>query len=70
MALKDEINRRVQDLPDQLQAEVLDFVEFLLQKANAGEEHRWSTMSLASAMRGMEEDEVDYSPADIKVPLE
>jgi hypothetical protein len=68
MALIEKIQHYVQKLPTPFQAEVLDFVEFLLNKSEHREETDWSDMSLASAMRGMEaEDSSLYTLADLKV---
>lgn len=66
------IQQQIQELPEPLQAEVLDFVEFLLSKVD-GESSRkadsqWQDMSLASAMLGMEDEEMpEYTLADLKV---
>ncbi|HYW34122.1 MAG TPA: DUF2281 domain-containing protein [Balneolaceae bacterium] len=70
MVLREKINENVKKLPESSQAEVLDFVEFLLKKSErktAGEESReWSNLSLSFAMRGMEEEEPIYTSDDIK----
>jgi hypothetical protein len=61
MSVTEKINERVQQLPERTQAEVLDFVEYLLAKAERQqarrEEQAWSRTSLSLAMRGMEEDD-------------
>ena len=72
MTITDKIQAGVQKLPTAYQAEVLDFVEYLLTKAIRGtrdqEESLWSDLSLTSAMRGMEkEDFHQYTKADLKV---
>ncbi|MBM3189136.1 MAG: DUF2281 domain-containing protein [Chloroflexi bacterium] len=72
MALSERIQEHVERLPASLQAEVLDFVEYLLAKAEreaVREERRlWSDLSLSSAMRGMEdEDTPTYTTADLKM---
>ncbi|MBU0511016.1 MAG: DUF2281 domain-containing protein [Chloroflexi bacterium] len=67
-----KIHENVQKLPAPFQAEVLDFVEYLLIKsereiAQQGESD-WSSFSLASAMRGMEdEDTTTFTMDDLKV---
>ena len=76
MPVSERINERVRQLPEDAQAEVLDFVEFLLAKSEREtaeqesarqEERAWSHFSLSSAMRGMEdEDGPDYSEDDLK----
>jgi Protein of unknown function (DUF2281) len=72
MALSEEIQEHVEKLPASCQAEVLDFVEYLLAKvereAVQQERELWSGLSLSSAMRGMEEEDVPtYTTADLKV---
>jgi Protein of unknown function (DUF2281) len=72
MTITDKIQASVQKLPTAYQAEVLDFVEYLLAKTTRGsqeqEEGLWSDLSLAFAMRGMEdEDSPQYTIADLKV---
>jgi hypothetical protein len=71
MNVAEKINKQVRRLPEQTQAEVLDFVEYLLTKRereedrNEGEE--WTRLSLASAMRGMEDEpEPEYTEADFE----
>ena len=65
-----EITRRVRQLPEPLQAEVLRFADYLLARAAATadreESAEWSGLSLQSAMRGIEsEDTPDYTEADL-----
>ena len=72
MTITDKIQASVQKLPTAYQAEVLDFVEYLLVKTTRGardhEESLWSDLSLTFAMRGMEdEDAPQYTKADLKV---
>jgi len=72
MVLSERIQERVERLPVPFQAEVLDFVEYLLAKAEREavrqERKLWSSLSLSSAMRGMEDEEVPpYTTADLKV---
>jgi hypothetical protein len=56
-----------------MQAEVLDFVEYLLAKAEreAGQEEdrAWRVGSLASALRGMEVEGPEYTEADLAEPF-
>lgn len=67
----DTIQQYVQKLPRPLQAEVLDFVEYLLSKVEREtaqqDETDWSGLSLAFAMRGMEREDTTYTTADLKV---
>ncbi len=70
MAVTEEINRRVQRLPEPLRAEVLRFVDYLLTRAEQNEDRQadraWFDVSLQSAMRGLkDEGGPDYSEADL-----
>lgn len=72
MQITEKIYKNVQKLPEMFQAEVLDFVEYLLVKAEREsmrkEELNWSEISLSSAMRGMEDEDIpSYSKDDLKV---
>ena len=72
MLVTRKIHENVQKLPMPFQAEVLDFVEYLLikSKREAAQEREldWSNFSLVSAMRGMEdEDSLTYTMDDLKV---
>jgi hypothetical protein len=71
MIISEEINQKVEKLPVSIQLEVLDFVEFVAQKAekiNADEENRqWAEFSLNQAMKGLEDEDVpEYTEADLK----
>lgn len=71
MPATDRIHENVQKLPESLQAEVLDFVEFLLMKMErdsaSPSEDDWTGFSLQMAMRGMEdEDSPVYTHEDVK----
>ena len=60
----------LESLPDVVQLEVLDFVEFLQTRQMQYEERRaddklWSNFSLVSAMKGNEDEEISYTSADI-----
>ena len=72
MLLSERIQKYVQRLPSSSQAEVLDFVEYLLSKTDREiveqEKRTWSSLSLSFAMRGMEnEDAPEYTTSDLKV---
>ncbi len=71
MSLAEKINQHVKELPEPLQAEVLDFVEFIEAKSvrNGEAKREWSKFSLSSAIRGMEEDASPYTLKDIKEPI-
>lgn len=57
----------MQKLPYSLQEELLDFVQYLLMKAEKKEKEEWFSLSLSSAMRDMEDEPTLYGLADIKV---
>lgn len=63
MTLDDRIMQSVRKLPESKKAEVLDFAEFLWARI---EDIEWSEMSMLSAFRGMEDDEVEYTEDDLK----
>ena len=66
IVLSEKIMEYIQKLPPSFQEEVLDYLEFLLAKAER-EDKEWSRLSLASAMRGMEDEPEIYTVADLKV---
>ena len=63
MSLEEKIIQYIQELPDEKKSEVLDFVDYLRNKAD---ERDWSGFSLSSAMRGMEREVAPYSLEDLK----
>ena len=72
MVIAERIQQYVQRLPTSFQVEVLDFVEYLLAKAEREavrqEKEAWSNLSLSFAMRGMEDkDTPTYTTDDLKV---
>lgn len=69
MTTAQAILERLKDLPDSAQQEVLDFVKSLeSRRAELAQEEdvAWSDLSLASAMRGMGDEETPYTLADLK----
>ena len=71
MIITEKIHDYVQKLPVSLQSEVLDFIEYLLSKAEREtprrESESWLDLSLTSAMRGMENEETPaYTVSDLK----
>ena len=70
MTFEERILQTVQALPESVQAQVLDFVEYLEAKVRAGkktqEEADWSVLSLSQAMRGLESEPSAYSIEDLK----
>jgi hypothetical protein len=67
MTLDEKIHQYVQKLPRPFQEELLDFVEYLVMKAAQQEQQDWVSLSLSSAMRDMENEQVSYSLSDLKV---
>jgi hypothetical protein len=71
MTTAQAIAEHIEALPESAQREVLDFVEFLESKAKPSAvretETAWSVFSLASAMRGMEDEGSPYTDADVNV---
>jgi hypothetical protein len=68
MTLSEKISHEVQALPEAIQREVLDFVEFLKTRRTHVEDEAWAAFSLTQAMRGMEDEPDLYSTADLKEP--
>ncbi len=74
MTVIEKIQQRVLILPESMQTQVLDFVEFLLSKSASIPQEAledvdnlsWSNLSLAMAMRGMEDEEEPYTLGDLK----
>ena len=71
MSVAEKIYKHIQELPETLQAEVLDFVAYLEAKATrqdgAYDHFASSEISLALAMRGMEDEaHPEYSKDDLK----
>jgi len=67
MTLDEKIQSYAKKLPRSFQEELLDFVEYLMMKAEHQEQREWSSLSLSSAMRDMEDESVLYSLSDLKV---
>lgn len=67
MTLDEKIQQYAQKLPRSFQEELFDFVQYLLMKAEQQEKRDWSSLSLSSAMRDMEDESALYSLSDIRV---
>lgn len=66
MKTADLIYDRAKALPEPIQREVLEFIEYLVQKLRQ-EDARWSELSLGSALRGLEDDAwPEYNEEDLK----
>lgn len=70
MSLIERIVEKLERLPEQAQAEVLDFVEFLIAKqgraVSEAEDREWSSFSLAQALRGMTDEADVYAEDDLE----
>ena len=55
MTLDEKIYQYMQKLPHSFQEELLDYAEYLLMKAEQQEKQDWTSLSLTSAMRDMED---------------
>jgi len=67
MTLDEKIHQYVQKLPRSFQEELLDFVEYLVMKAEQQENQDWQSLSISSAMRDIEDEAVSYSSSDLRV---
>ena len=67
MVMNQKIQFYIEKLPLSYQEEVVDFLAYLLAKAERQEELEWSRFSLASAMRGMEDEPSEYTLDDLNV---
>jgi len=70
MTIDEKIYRYVQKLPRSFQQELLDYVEYLVMKADQEEKRDWDSLSLSSAMRGMENENVSYNLSDLRESFE
>lgn len=66
MTIVELIQEKVKLLPKSTQQEVLDFVDYLLQKSRQ-EDVLWSQLSLRWALRGLEDEAwPEYNAQDLK----
>lgn len=71
-----ELIERLQALPQDKQAEVFDFIEFLSRRGGSSEkappiqsewtEAEFANLAMAQALRGIEHDPVVYTAADLR----
>lgn len=64
MSTAERIIQKLTELRPEKQSEVLEFVEFLQERENREEEKMFKHASLATAMRGLEDEEELYTEAD------
>ena len=67
MTLDEKIHQYVQKLPQSFQEELLDYVEYLVMKAEQQEQREWESLSISSAMRDLDDDSVSYRLSDVRV---
>jgi hypothetical protein len=70
MQVSEKIQKYAQKLPDHLQREALDFIEYLMAKwkQEVNEDADWTNLSLQMMMRGMEDEQTpEYTKSDLKV---
>jgi len=67
MTLDEKIHRYAKKLPYSFQEELFDFVQYLLMKAEQQEKQDWTSLSLSSATRDMEDEPALYNISDIRV---
>jgi len=70
MEVSEKIQKYAQKLPEHLQMEALDFIEYLMNKwkQEADEDADWTNLSLQMMMRGMEDEPApEYTKKDLKV---
>ena len=66
MGLTEKIIENAKALSESKQMELLDFAEYLREKAENEERKEWTQFSLTSVMHGLEEDKSQYSLSDLK----
>ena len=71
MTTGDKISQHINQLPEAFQEEVLDFVEFLIERTKRGnsrkEDLEWFASSLNSAIRDIDDEEgPTYHESDLK----
>ncbi len=67
MTLDEKIYQYARKLPYSFQEELLDFVQYLLMKAEQQEKQDWASLSLSAAMQDIEDEPDLYSMSDIRV---
>jgi len=70
MQVSEKIQKYAQKLPEHLQMEALNFIEYLMTKwkQEANEDADWTNLSLQMMMRGMEDEQTpEYTKNDLKV---
>lgn len=65
MTVVEKIIENINILPESKQVTILNFVEYIKQKSEIQLNNVFSEFSLLSAMKGMENEEPNYSQSDI-----
>lgn len=68
--IDEKIYQAIQQLPPIFQEELLNFIQYLLMKAERMERQEWTDLSLSSAIQGMEGEESLYTLADIRIAFQ
>lgn len=66
MTVPETIIEHVRILPEPIQIEILDFIEYLEIKKVTREDKNWNKFSLSQAMCGMENEQTLYTPEDLQ----
>ena len=66
MTVAEKILEHIRHLPEPIQVEILDFVEYLENKADVEDRSSWSSFSLSQALRDMQSEASSYSEKDLK----
>lgn len=67
MVMNQTIQNYIEKLPASYQKVVVDFLAFLLSKAEREQDVEWSNISLTYAIHDMEDEPSEYTVADLKV---
>jgi hypothetical protein len=66
MTVADKIVHHTHHLPESIQVEILDFVEYLEVRTKARDQANWTVFSLSHAMRDMDSEDFQYWKNDLK----
>lgn len=67
MVMNQTIQNYIEKLPASYQEVVVDFLAFLLAKAEREQDVEWPNISVTCVMRDVEDEPSEYSIADLKV---
>lgn len=66
MSLEEKIIQNIHELPENEKNEVLDFIDYLKNRAEMQGIKEWSDFSLTSALHDMDDEDTPYSLDDLK----